>query len=148
MYVSIIAKCVWSIWSNDYIENTAIKTAHQLEKYIETAMCNNGTEIPHIYVIYNNKTNALIGFCFIEINDADVNPRLTPWLSNVYILPEYRGNGYCTQLLRHVITRYSPLYLWTDCWNLVKYYGRFGFYLIQIKTNHGSYKILYIMQRI
>ena len=71
--------------------------------------------------------------CSIAVtpNDLGEHTTLTPWLSYVYVLPEYRYKGIANKMitwyLEHVKIR--PLYLWCKH-KLESFYGKFGFEVI------------------
>lgn len=64
-----------------------------------------------------------------------------PWITSVYVFPEYRGRGLAKKLIGisiNLITRmgYQELYLWTD--NLTRVYQSMGFKLIESGREYGS----------
>ncbi len=45
----------------------------------------------------------LLGSTAIDRNDMDTLPHLTPWISDVYVNPAFRGKGIGTALVRHAM---------------------------------------------
>lgn len=71
--------------------------------------------------------NELVGFYQIKDHDND-NTNFSPWLANVYIVPEKRKMGYSRKLLESIPNilkdlGYDMLYLHTK---LINYYDKFG----------------------
>ena len=71
-----------------------------------------------MYALYNKKE--LISICAIEKRNNNLE------LSSVVTKKQYRGKGYATKLLRHVLKKYASLYL-VSIPELEHFYKRFGF---------------------
>ena len=77
--------------------------------------------------IIATKDDELVGFYQIKDHDND-NTNFSPWLANVYIVPEKRKMGYSRKLLESIPNilkdlGYDMLYLHTK---LINYYDKFG----------------------
>lgn len=94
------------------------------------------SNLPVIYILLDNDN--LIGM--YEINEYDdVYTSLTPFLANVYIKEEYRGNGYSKKLIEDAKSRYDVLYLHSRINN---YYEKFGFiYLGEFASKYGMKRV-------
>lgn len=44
----------------------------------------------------------LVGSASLIAHDMDNRPELTPWLADVFVKPEYRGQGVATSLIRRI----------------------------------------------
>jgi GNAT superfamily N-acetyltransferase len=145
-YIDLVVGCVWKQWSREYVEHTDITSAELLKESIYN-MCKHGGDIPMIYVIYNRENDSLIGFCFIENEDCGVKPWLSPWLSNLYIMEEYRNKGYSKKLFEYILPMYKTLHLWCTTLELSSYYNKYGFAVIDVIYNYEYNKTIYVMRR-
>lgn len=99
-------------------------------------------QLPVQVVFYQG--NSLIATLGLDIEpdiDGTVATPGQPWITSVYVFPEYRGKGLAKRLIEiaiNLITRmgYQELYLWTD--NLTKVYQSMGFELIESGRAYGS----------
>lgn len=131
--IPILINCLWKEWKEEYIEYTPYKNKELLQKFYENTTQN----IPTAYVVITNDGN-FIGTCLIDTEDMGVHPEGYPWLSSVYIKPEYRNLGYAKKLLEFVIKKYTLLHLWTFTEKLSKFYEQFGFRTVEIIKTHGK----------
>ncbi|MBT4889397.1 MAG: GNAT family N-acetyltransferase [Rhodospirillales bacterium] len=70
-----------------------------------------------------------VGMNFLERNDANERPELTPWLSGVYVTPDYRGKGIGSALIKAIEDLaydegYKEIYLHTP--NVEEIYTKLG----------------------
>ena len=93
---------------------------------------------------YNNKVVGTVAL--LEYDDTKKSSKLTPWIANAYVKPDYRNNGIYKKLLKELYqeaknNNIEKLYLWTD-WNDL--YENMGFdYCGKIKIDDGSIQKLY-----
>jgi len=86
------------------------------------------------------------GSASIFVHDMDIRMDLTPWLAAVYVLPEFRGNGIGSQLVRAIenaVTRLKlgRLYLFTP--DRAAFYARLGWSVLEIvEYRHRSNVIM------
>ena len=84
----------------------------------------------------------LVGFYQIKAHDND-NTNYSPWLANVYIVPQKRKMGYSRKLLETIPSvlkdlGYDTLYSHT---RLINYYEKFGAVFIKkLKSGESLYK--------
>ena len=97
-------------------------------------------ELPRLYALLDDE---LIGM--YELNDHDrIDVEECPFLSNVFVKEEYRGNGYSKLLINDAIKEakelgFNKLYLRSHHEN---YYEKFGFKLIkEVETSIGRKRI-------
>jgi GNAT superfamily N-acetyltransferase len=87
-----------------------------------------------------------VGTASISLHDMDTRMDLTPWLAAVYVLPEFRGQGIGSQLVRvieEVATRLQleRLYLFTP--DREAFYARLGWSVLEtIEYRHHSNVIM------
>jgi GNAT superfamily N-acetyltransferase len=90
----------------------------------------------------------LVGFYQIKAHDND-NTNLSPWLTNVYIVPEKRKNGYSRKLLETIPSvlkdlGYDIIFLHTK---LINYYEKFGWEILcPFEKNDGIKRNIYIFK--
>lgn len=98
--------------------------------------------------IIATKDDELVGFYQIKDHDND-NTNFSPWLANVYIVPEKRKMGYSRKLLKSIPNilkdlGYDMLYLHTK---LINYYDKFGWKkLMPFIKDDGIEKNIYIFK--
>lgn len=90
------------------------------------------------------KKNKLIGFISLLKNDYKERKDLTPWYATMYVLKEYRSEGYSKILNNAILNEakslgYKKIYLKTE---LVNYYEKFG--AIYIENLNDKEKLYYI----
>jgi len=84
--------------------------------------------------------------CF-KIENLKKHTELYPWLSDVMILPQYRGKGYGKKLLEYGQQTlkdlgYKTIYVWTD--QAPDFYKKLGFtYKQLVEKNEGGYGQLF-----
>jgi GNAT superfamily N-acetyltransferase len=129
-FIPAIIDAIWDEWSEDYIKRTNYKTKKDLEN-LYFQITQNDANIPDAYIIFD--TDTIIGSCLIDVEDMGVYPECPgPWLANVYIMKEWRNQGYATKLLEYVVPRYQKMHLWTFNMKLAQFYERFGFIVKEI----------------
>lgn len=98
--------------------------------------------------IISTKDDELVGFYQIKDHDND-NTNFSPWLANVYIVPEKRKMGYSRKLLESIPNilkdlGYDMLYLHTK---LINYYDKFGWKkLMPFIKDDGIERNIYIFK--
>ena len=79
-----------------------------------------------------NKNKKLVSSIAVTPNDLGEKTDLTPWLSYVYVLPEYRNKGIANKMIKWYLENIQirPLYLWCKH-PLENFYNKFGFEIIE-----------------
>ena len=82
------------------------------------------------------KTKQLVSSIAITPSDLGEITDLTPWLSYVYVLPEYRNKGIAQKMIKWYLenVKIRPLYLWCKH-PLENFYNQFGFKVIEDRTD-------------
>ena len=88
-----------------------------------------------------------VGTVNLVENDNEERPDLTPWLAALLVVPECRGMGFGTRLVRALLVEAARLgiprvYLGTD---ITDYYARLGASLIA--AYEGGYRIMVLDSR-
>lgn len=117
----------WGIRNNDSFEKVEYYFKHSLYK---------DNRLPQTFVaLMNNKP---VGMYQISMSDdLDSRPDIYPWLINVYVDEEYRGQGICRKLMNTVKDNaqkigLNELYLYTKHIGL---YEKFGWEFVEeVKT--------------
>lgn len=132
---------IWREWSEDFETQTAYTSPALLQRFVESTVLSDA--VPVVYAM--RRDEELLGFCFVDTEDANVMPWLAPWLANVMVLERFRGMGYSALLLNHVVPLHTPLYLWASTKQLADLYVRFGFELLEVIPKHGAHVDLHVM---
>lgn len=141
-FIDTLVDNLWSNWHQDYIEFT---TENSKQKLKEFYMKTSSENIPICYILFDNEN--LISSVLIDHEDMKIRSDLTPWLSSVFTLPEYRSCGFVRQLLEYVCSKYNLLYLWCNTDDFVNFYGKYGFKLFDVVNNHGKYREIFVMKK-
>jgi len=132
-HLPLVIETIWKQWSVHYIHD-GILTVKDLANKIE---CQLQECSLLIYTLFN-RDEELIGFYFIEEEDncgIMSVAKLTPWLSNLYIMEKHRGKGHMHTLVKHAVSQHKhPLYLWTNRQTLVAQYRKHGFEEITVQN--------------
>ncbi|MFH0977140.1 MAG: GNAT family N-acetyltransferase [Spirochaetota bacterium] len=92
-----------------------------------------------------------VGMISLKENDIWSRKDLNPWLSSLFVLPEYRRRGIGSLLIEHLIHRakhlkYHTLFLFTECENgfLENYYAKKSWeFLEKAKGNDNNFIKIY-----
>jgi predicted acetyltransferase len=115
----------WNEWEE------SLKKEFNISNFSEYQLDNN--IVYFIGIHYDdNKNKKLISSIAITINDLGEKTDLTPWLSYVYVLPEYRNKGIANKMIKWYLENIQirPLYLWCKH-PLENFYNKFGFEIIE-----------------
>lgn len=98
----------------------------------------NRTELPIAWVAHDR--GVVMGTVALRTTDLPGHDHLTPWLSGVFVLPEYRRRGIAAALCRHVEAcalqmGHTRLYLFTLDQQAL--YGRLGWRILDKGTWMG-----------
>jgi len=89
--------------------------------------CLNEDKVPQTYIAI--KDDVVVGnYCILMGDDISVRPNYYPWLANVYVDPDFRGQGICNVLMEDAVKRFKELgvkraYLHTRHHDLYEKYG-------------------------
>ncbi len=114
----------WNEWSESLKKEFNINdfTEYELDPNIEY----------YIGIINNNLA------CSIATtpNDLGELTTLTPWLSYVYVMPEFRNKGIANKMINWYLdhVKIRPLYLWCKH-SLDTFYNKFGFEIIEYRDD-------------
>jgi predicted N-acetyltransferase YhbS len=90
----------------------------------------------------------VVGTVSLDLSDLPSHDQLSPWLASLFVVPEARGRGIATALVRHAqefpaLRKVSALYLWTP--GLTRLYERCGW--IEIERTHYASRPITVMRR-
>ncbi len=121
--------------------NPAMKLDEAKEKFLSYSTDN----LPFGLVLLDK--NQIVGFCVLKKENLKKYPELSPWISNLIILPEFRGMGYGTKLMNAAFKEltklgYKKIYLWTD--QAPRFYEKLGYkFEKEIEKNEGGKGLLF-----
>ncbi len=117
----------WNEWQE------SLKKEFNISDFSEYQLDNNITYFIGIHYDNNdNKNKKLVSSIALTPNDLGEKTDLTPWLSYVYVLPEYRNKGIANKMINWYLENIQirPLYLWCKH-PLENFYNKFGFEIIE-----------------
>lgn len=129
----------------DYLHNNK-KFKNDVITYLNN--WNNKTFDNEAVTVIALDNHELVGFYQIKAHDND-NTNLSPWLTNVYIVPEKRKNGYSRKLLETIPSvlkdlGYDIIFLHTK---LINYYEKLGWEILcPFEKNDGIKRNIYIFK--
>jgi N-acetylglutamate synthase-like GNAT family acetyltransferase len=102
----------------------------------ELAQCLGAEPIPQTWLLVD-EDDAVIGTCSLLHHDMTTNRDLTPWLANVYVRPDRRGQGLGRMLVQQVMQAarsmgIAHLYLFTE--DQQRFYQQLGWFVL--RTQH------------
>jgi GNAT superfamily N-acetyltransferase len=125
-FIDELEKSYWNEWSE------SLKKEFNISEKSEYHLCK---EIIY-FVGFDVKDKKLVSSIAITPNDLGEKTDLSPWLSYVYVVPEYRNKGVAQKMinwyLENVLVR--PLYLWCKH-PLESFYSKFGFEMIENRSD-------------
>lgn len=135
-YTNLVSSIIYTEF-NKFYEDINIKSIKECEK-----MINNYNN--RIFIALD-KQNILMGFGSLEYNDGIKNEKYVkskPWLTDLYIIPEYRNRGIGTAIIKHIISYakhigYNELFLWTNHEYLIDYYKNRGIEFLESIDENG-----------
>lgn len=146
-----IGKQLYHEWGQDFARFQSIKSTEELVKIYKTKQAQNPQTgpVPICFVVHSE--DEFIGTASIDTQDIALMTHFSPWLANVFVMPEYRGKGIGSILVKHVldyaknILNIPYLYLWTSTHEHEEWFTTFGF-----KTDnsicHGDYNNIITMK--
>lgn len=93
-WVPIIAKWIYDEWAYVYPQ----KSLQDIQKTLISRI--NEREMPITLVAHDER--GILGTASLKAEDLDIAPELTPWISSVYVHPDYRGEGIGTALAAEI----------------------------------------------
>lgn len=93
-WIPIIAKWVYDEWAYCYPQ----KSLQDIQRTLISRI--NEREMPITLVAHDER--GVLGTASLKAEDLVAAPDLTPWISSVYVQPEYRGEGTGTALAAEI----------------------------------------------
>jgi GNAT superfamily N-acetyltransferase len=93
-WIPIIAKWIYEEWSYAF----PMRTLQEIQKALFGRM--NENEMPITLIAHDER--GVLGTASLKASDMDILPELTPWLSSVFVHPDYRGQGVATALVAEI----------------------------------------------
>jgi GNAT superfamily N-acetyltransferase len=108
-----LARFSWNEWPSIY-EHRGQTFADALRKYQERT---NVDSIPLALVAFAG--GMLVGTVSLKDDDLDIRPEIKHWLGGLFVVPEWRGRGVASALMRHATEearrlKVPRLFLWTS----------------------------------
>jgi N-acetylglutamate synthase-like GNAT family acetyltransferase len=131
--IKTIAEWVFKEWGHLNSGSSLERSTEKLHQRTES------TEIPITLVAFDQ--DIPIGTASLVVNDMETHPQYTPWLANVYVVPEFRKNGVGSALCKAIAAemkrlRIEKAFLFTP--NNEAMYRRLGWQTIERVSYHGE----------
>lgn len=131
--VETVARWQWDEWGHlDPADSLAARIT-----YLQTQVESDG--IPTTFIALEGDTP--LGSASLVTDDMPTHPELTPWLASVYVMPDARGRGVASALVRCAVERAAELgvarlYLYTE--GARGLYEKLGWQVIAMDHFEGS----------
>jgi hypothetical protein len=132
-FIEELREIYWNEWSD------SIKIEYNINDFSEYKLDENIKYYLVLEII--NNTKKLVGTIASSPCDLDELNHLTPWLSYVYILQEYRNKHIATNMINWFLNKEDirPIYLW--CIDSLKsFYSKFNFEIIDTREDNTIMK--------
>jgi GNAT superfamily N-acetyltransferase len=86
-FVDKIADLMFNEWGH-------IRQGTTIERYNNYLREKLNSDIIPLTLIAKSENDELLGFASIVTSDMETNNELSPWISGVFVVPEYRGKGF------------------------------------------------------
>lgn len=144
-YCDEIAKHTYKMWSKEYKILMKLDNEAEWAYKLKTIYSLDGVYPMSFVAIDDNKQ--FLGFLVVENNSIFKGQKL--WLSNIYVLPEYRNKGVAKAMINGVCevlkTKYgvSKVYLWYYDTKMTSFYENLGFeYVDSYQYDEFNLKIM------
>jgi len=129
---ALLARWHYQEWQVLYPDDTEESFKRDLEKSLTDE------NVPSTWLLTEGEN--IIGSCSIIEQDMDIHPELSPWLANVFIHADYRGQGLGSRIIQAVMKQAAAsgldrLYLFTE--DQAEFYQRFGWQVIEQPLYNG-----------
>ncbi len=109
--IPILTTWFYDEWHPLYPE----RTLQDITQYLENRASEN--KFPLTYVAIN-KMGEVVGTASLDEDDMDIRPDLSPWVANVYVKNNFRGQGIGVLLMKKILAqakslRFKVVYLYT-----------------------------------
>jgi len=140
----IVGKYHWDEWQDLYKDWGFDGPESIANKWKKMVDC----DLPVLFVAYSN--DQFVGTVAIVMDDMPgKNTGYTPWLSVLFVIPEFRKQGIATQLIELCKNYcnslgYTECYLWAEKPQWEAVYSKLGWKTVQ-KVNYSCYNNVPIM---
>ena len=93
-WIPIIAKWIYEEWSYAF----PMQTLQEIQKALFGRM--NETEMPITLVAHDER--GVLGTASLKASDMEILTEISPWLSSVFVHPDYRGQGVASALVAEI----------------------------------------------
>lgn len=93
-WIPIIGKWIYDEWTYVYPQ----RSLQDIQRTLISRV--NEREMPITLVAHDER--GVLGTASLKAEDLEVAPELTPWISSVYVQPDYRGEGIGTALAEEI----------------------------------------------
>lgn len=122
--IDTVANVYLAEWPEHYAQEYNIHTIEDMKKDIIDNF------LDCIYIVLINNTFA--GTIALYETDLISHKHLTPWISCLYVEPDYRRNGIAKFLVNNLmeVVKTKPVYIWCDTKEKKQKYQEYGFTII------------------
>ena len=140
-----VAKHLFNNRPDAYQKIAKVNSAKDLEKLLQERYIVPGKYPIGFVMIDTDNDDRFVAFAAVSLNGKFPEIK-DPWLTDVYVVPEYRGLGAGERLIRCVMDfmankqKCTKMYLWTDIPKLKGYYKDLGFDVIMRRKECEGFK--------
>lgn len=133
-FIDPLAQWHFAEWSYLHPDYTLDQLRQEMQQYLSAQL------VPSMFILLNQQQE-LLGSASLVAHDLGSRPELSPWLANVFVHPDYRGQGLGRQLVFYVQQQaqragIGRLYLFTA--NQMDFYRGLGWQALDTEQVQGT----------
>lgn len=144
-FISEISEAHYAEWSHSLANEFGVFNECDYQHLIAEYMNRDG-KMPFMLVAHMDGTDLLGTVCIQQQDLPSLRPDLESWMASLYVVPDARRLGFGSAIARAAVSMakevgLSKLHLWTDKKELVEWYGRLGWSMLDKSQIYFERKI-------